>query len=631
MTERKDSCRGSRSITQSNFFLKGWRQNDPRSGEERNYPKVYEYLDFDDEDGWESYHEFNSDEKKCLKDKHGDYAQLVRKEHVTEDRYATSNTADGCPHRVFKRGDLERYEKNAVFQKSRFGNIRIGIDRETNDRVVIKECYLELVRNFEDIEGRRTLEHVEEEIKIHEWISSAQKSCKYIIKLLDVVYDEDFLYLILEDATEGELGQYLRHRNEEITFKLRSEQSPKCLRDWWEDSRRFMTQLLEAVGYLHENNICHRDLSVENIVLDRYVNIKVIDFGLAHRSKGDVMNGLPRVGKIRYMSPECWKDNQKYDGRDNDMWSLGVILFQMLFVDFPWELPSGIDKDFKRVHGKQGGTMRLLRKRSLLGRAPSNVLDMFDRIFRPQKTRITAKNGLLHPFITKKSANDIEPYYEDIGAALPDEQLESHISKLRYSQELRRPPSIWQKLNLKTRDEIQKFIALEESSLYSSTVYDKRFVEKFSNSKKEFDISRKQARQILAWFYAANRDRAELEPELWNDQANAQSDSSSWLDDDVKHDSKRRGDRSPPDRPPQISNGAPKIWLPVQHAQESSYQDNWHRTPIGYSRSRNSAGSATLSADTDRSSVNIIDRSPYGKHWPSNNSDHDRHSNHRSG
>jgi len=619
MTERKDSCRGSRSITQSNFFLKGWRQNDPRSGEERNYPKVYEYLDFDDEDGWESYHEFNSDEKKCLKDKHGDYAQLVRKEHVTEDRYATSNTADGCPHRVFKRGDLERYEKNAVFQKSRFGNIRIGIDRETNDRVVIKECYLELVRNFEDIEGRRTLEHVEEEIKIHEWISSAQKSCKYIIKLLDVVYDEDFLYLILEDATEGELGQYLRHRNEEITFKLRSEQSPKCLRDWWEDSRRFMTQLLEAVGYLHENNICHRDLSVENIVLDRDVNIKLIDFGLAHRSTGDVMSGLQRVGKMPYMSPECWKDNQKYDGRDNDMWSLGVILFKMLFVDFPWELPSEIDKDFKRVHGKQGGTLRLLRKRGLVGRAPPKVLDMFDRMFRPQKTRITAKNGLLHPFITNKSANDIEPYFEDIGPALPDEQLESQISKLRYSQELQRPPSIWQKLKLETRDEIQKLIAYTESTSRVTTVYDKRFIKKLSNEK--FGISPKQARQILAWFYAASRDRVELEPELWNDHASAQSDRSSWEDDDVKHDSLRRGDRSPPDRSPQSSNGAPKIELPFQHAQEYRYQDNWHR-------SRNSGGSSTLSADTDMSSVNIIDRSPYGKNLPPSNSDRDRHSNH---
>jgi len=455
------------------------------------------------------------------KNKARGYVKQSRRDDAAVDHYEKRHSSDRSSSEELKnqgrlrRGELNRYKKGRAFQVSQFGSLRAGMDMARNEFVVIKECDLELVRDSRDIDDNQTLENVWQEIKIHKKISN-----EHIIKLLDVVRDDGNIYLILEHASKGDLGKYLFRRNEKITDEHRRNRRPRCLEDWWQDSCRFMKQLLSAVRYLHANNICHRDLSVENVVLDQHINIKVIDFGLAHDCGGDLMVGLPRVGKLQYMSPECWEDNKKYDGRDNDMWSLGVILFKMLFVDFPWELPSDIDGLFSKVYGKKGGTKLLLERRGLQWRAPYRVLDMFDRIFRPQKTRITAKKAQGHPYITNERGNWIEPYFEDIGPALPDPKLIFKISELRYRNELQSPPSIWLDLDLETRQEIHNFLWRTDSTALNTTVYDKRGVKDLSN---RWELSMREARQILAFFYAASRDRAELQRERWSRRASYSS------------------------------------------------------------------------------------------------------------
>jgi len=286
--------------------------------------------------------------------------------------------------------------------------------------------------------------------------------------------------------------------------------------------------------HLHARNICHRDLSAENVVLDLELNIKVIDFGLAQDCKGGVMVDLPRVGKVPYMSPECWEDNRKYDGRDNDMWSVGVILFFMLFAKLPWELPSNIDCHFKTVYGKKSGMEQLIRKEGLTRRTPCKVLDIFDRMFRPQKARITVSEALEHPYITNNEV--FQPYFEDIAPALPDRTLQGQISDLRYSQDLKTPPAIWQDLDLETREDIHEFLRRNDSTAPNTTVYDKRGLEDLCRT---FRIELEQAREILAYFFAASRDKVDLEYDLSTRDASFHSDKSS-----------RRWEHSPLNRSP---------------------------------------------------------------------------------
>jgi len=455
------------------------------------------------------------------------------------------------------RGKVTRYKKGRDFKPSQFGNVRIGKDMRTDEFVVIKECLRHCIRDREDVYGCHTLENVNKEIEIHRKISNDEDGCPFILKLLDDVQDEKYVYLILEFASGGELGDYINARNQEIKNALaRTRGRPRCLESWWEESRKFMKQLLIAVNYLHDRNICHRDLSVENIVLDENFNVKVIDFGLATHCKE--YGHLSPVGKMKYMSYECYDERQKYNGKDNDMWCLGIVLYYMLFVKHPWRIPASNDTRFESIFGIQGGTGKYLKKKKLLRRAPRPALDLFDKIFIAQKSRITVRKAQQHPYIT--NVDEYEQYFEDIAPDLPDGKLQLQISNLRYKEELQEPPRIWKRLDFKTREEIHEFLHWSDRNDRRTTVFDQRGVDELSW---RFRIEKPQIRSILTYFYAASRDRADLENRLPTPRYTSR-----------RSPREDRYPRSPLDSStPQGRNGAPRIDLPVA-AFEEKYDDS---------------------------------------------------------
>lgn len=88
-------------------------------------------------------------------------------------------------------------------------------------------------------------------------------------------------------------------------------------------------KLFQGVQFLHQNGICHRDLKPENIIFTNRskTDIKIIDFGLSKMS----LDGMTtRIGTPYYVSPEVLKGEHPYSYKC-DMWSLGVIVFFMLF------------------------------------------------------------------------------------------------------------------------------------------------------------------------------------------------------------------------------------------------------------------------------------------------------------
>jgi serine/threonine protein kinase len=97
---------------------------------------------------------------------------------------------------------------------------------------------------------------------------------------------------------------------------------------------RMFNQLLDGIDYLHRLGIAHRDLKLENILLDHFSNIKVIDFGLGNTSAADRLL-LTGCGSLGYAAPEMLL-NEPYSGFKADHWSLGVILFSMLCGYLPY-------------------------------------------------------------------------------------------------------------------------------------------------------------------------------------------------------------------------------------------------------------------------------------------------------
>lgn len=103
-------------------------------------------------------------------------------------------------------------------------------------------------------------------------------------------------------------------------------------------AKTFLKQIVRGMLYCHQNNLTHRDLKLENLLLvnSEEKRIKIIDFGIAGAISTLKWEDLD-TGSLAYMAPECFVNtkNQKFDGR-LDVWSTGVILYGMLFGELPF-------------------------------------------------------------------------------------------------------------------------------------------------------------------------------------------------------------------------------------------------------------------------------------------------------
>ena len=112
--------------------------------------------------------------------------------------------------------------------------------------------------------------------------------------------------------------------------------------------------------YLHQFGIVHRDLKLENILVDDSLNLKLADFGFACYKNIDALKSYR--GTMTYMAPEI-KEGKQYKGKNVDMFSIGVILFIIVQGIFPFKearkeeyfynliLQGKIDTYFTKVNG----------------------------------------------------------------------------------------------------------------------------------------------------------------------------------------------------------------------------------------------------------------------------------------
>ena len=141
----------------------------------------------------------------------------------------------------------------------------------------------------------------------------------YILEVKDLVFDEEFIYMIIEYCPNGELFNFIVRKG-------------RLLED---EARRLFSQLVSAVDYIHSKGISHRDLKPENILIDKNYNIKLTDFGLCHKQNPSQQLLKTQCGSPYYAPPEIVL-GEKYDGFKGDIWSLGVVLFAMVTGSLPW-------------------------------------------------------------------------------------------------------------------------------------------------------------------------------------------------------------------------------------------------------------------------------------------------------
>jgi len=133
-----------------------------------------------------------------------------------------------------------------------------------------------------------------------------------IIKFYETFEDERYVHIVMEECTGGDLFDHLI-QNGQYTER---------------EAASLLEKIIAAINHLHTLHICHRDIKPENFLfaaLDRFSDIKIIDFGLATKFGDDQMHTV--VGTPYYVAPEVLRGN--YD-QQCDVWSLGVLLYVIL-------------------------------------------------------------------------------------------------------------------------------------------------------------------------------------------------------------------------------------------------------------------------------------------------------------
>ncbi|CAG5113531.1 Oidioi.mRNA.OKI2018_I69.chr2.g7630.t1.cds [Oikopleura dioica] len=221
---------------------------------------------------------------------------------------------------------------------------------------------------------------------------------QHVLKIVDVYENRKNLYLVLEHVAGGELFDYLVRKG-----RL----SPR-------EANKFFKQIVSAVDFCHQHNVCHRDLKPENLLLDSQNNIKVADFGMASlQPAGNMLE--TSCGSPHYACPEVIRGD-KYDGTAADVWSLGVILFALLVGALPFDddnLRTLLEKVKRGVyhipHFVPSEAQQLIR----------------GMICTDTKKRLTLKQVLSHPWMTKGGepfeGPKVDPRTQDIYFTNEDE------------------------------------------------------------------------------------------------------------------------------------------------------------------------------------------------------------------
>jgi hypothetical protein len=100
--------------------------------------------------------------------------------------------------------------------------------------------------------------------------------------------------------------------------------------------QKIFTQLVGSVSYVHQKACVHRDLKLENILLDKHENVKLVDFGFTREYEGKSSYLQTWCGTVCYSAPEMLK-GEKYAGEKVDVWSLGIILYALLCGELPFD------------------------------------------------------------------------------------------------------------------------------------------------------------------------------------------------------------------------------------------------------------------------------------------------------
>ncbi|SDM02668.1 Stk1 family PASTA domain-containing Ser/Thr kinase [Bacillus sp. OK048] len=206
-----------------------------------------------------------------------------------------------------------------------------------------------------------------------------------IVNIYDVGEENDLYFIVMEYVEGQTLKQYIQQNS--------SLQVEKTI--------EIMKQLTSAISHAHQNQIVHRDIKPQNILVDRFSNVKITDFGIAMAlSATSITQTNSVLGSVHYLSPEQARGGMA--NKKSDIYSLGIVMFELLTGRLPFSGESAVSIALKHL---QSETPSVRRWNPNIPQSVENIV-----------LKATAKDS----FHRYKSVEEME---EDLRTALDSERI----------------------------------------------------------------------------------------------------------------------------------------------------------------------------------------------------------------
>ncbi|KAI8381274.1 kinase-like domain-containing protein [Radiomyces spectabilis] len=250
-----------------------------------------------------------------------------------------------------------------------YGKVKLGIHELTGQQVAVKRI------------SKQHASLMAREIHHHRQLIHPN-----VVRMYEIIATESYIHIVSEYCPNGELFDALSRLG-------------RCTE---KRAQFWFRQLVDAVKYCHSHGIIHRDLKLENVLLDANDNVKICDFGFArHSEKHQMLETF--CGSLAYSAPEVIQ-RQRHTGPEIDVWSLGVILYTLLAGELPFDDDSEIIMQRKIVNLEY----------QIPSYFSSESSDLIRQVLKLNPAdRLTTDQILNHPWMRMDVTDDEDSTYSD--------------------------------------------------------------------------------------------------------------------------------------------------------------------------------------------------------------------------
>lgn len=200
------------------------------------------------------------------------------------------------------------YRIGKMLGRGAFGKVNLAMHKLVRKLVAIKSLNKECLTD--EAQKQKLMKEVGLLLKLRH---------NHVVKIYETIETEKHIIIVMELCAGGDLLNYVRKR--------------RRLKEPY--AKVIFKQIIDGLCYIHSKYIAHRDIKLDNILLDGKGNVKIADFGVSKQCQKGQLRMTEQCGTPAYIAPEILKD--KGYTFSVDIWSAGVVLFAMLYGTVPFK------------------------------------------------------------------------------------------------------------------------------------------------------------------------------------------------------------------------------------------------------------------------------------------------------